>query len=33
MITLLKETLQKEAEIAIQWFEDNFRTVKPGKFQ
>ena len=32
-ITLLKETLQNEAEIAIQWFKDNFMIVNPGKFQ
>ena len=32
-ITLLKETLQNEAEIAIQWFKDNFMNVNPGKFQ
>ena len=31
-ITLLKETLQNEAEIAIQWFKDNFMIVNPGKF-
>ena len=31
-ITLLKETLQNEAEIAIQWFKDNFIIVNPGKF-
>ena len=32
-ITLLKETLQNEAEIAIQWFKGNFMMVNPGKFQ
>ena len=32
-IALLKETLQNEAEIAIQWFNDNFMIVNPGKFQ
>ena len=32
-ITLLKETLQNEAEIAIQWFKGNFMIVNPGKFQ
>ena len=32
-ITSLKETLQNEAEIAIQWFKDNFMIVNPGKFQ
>ena len=32
-IALLKETLQNEAEIAIQWFKDNFMIVNPGKFQ
>ena len=32
-ITLLKETLQNEAEIAIQWFKDNFMIVNTGKFQ
>ena len=32
-ITLLKETIPNEAEIAIQWFKDNFRIVNPGKFQ
>ena len=31
-ITLLKETLQNEAESAIQWFKDNFMIVNPGKF-
>ena len=29
----LKETLQNEAEISIQWFKDNFMIVNPGKFQ
>ena len=28
-ITLLKETLQKEAEIAIQYFKDNFMIANP----
>ena len=32
-ITLLKETLQTEAEIAIQSFKDNFMIVNPGNFQ
>ena len=32
-ITLLKENLQNEAEIAIQWFKDNVMIVNPGKFQ
>ena len=32
-ITLLKETLQNEAEFAIQWLRDNFLIVNPGKFQ
>ena len=32
-ITLLKETLQKEAEIWNQCFKDNFMIVNPGKFQ
>ena len=32
-ITLLEETLQNEAEIAIQWLKDNLMIVKPGKFQ
>ena len=32
-IVLLKETLQNKAEIAIQWFKDNFMFVNPGKFQ
>ena len=32
-ITLLKETLQNEAEIAIQWFKDKLMIVNPGKFQ
>ena len=32
-ITLVKETLQNEAEILIQWFKDNFMIVNPGKFQ
>ena len=31
-ITLLKETLQDEAEIAIQWIKDNFMIVKHGEF-
>ena len=31
--TLLKETLQNEAEISIQWFKDNFMFVNPGKFE
>ena len=26
---LLKENLQNEAEIAIQWFKDNFMTINP----
>ena len=33
VITLLKETLQNEAEIAIQWFKDNFMIANLGKFQ
>ena len=32
-ITLLKETLQNDGEIAIQWFKDNFMIVNPGKFR
>ena len=32
-IMLLKATLQNEAEIAIQWFKNNFIFVNPGKFQ
>ena len=32
-ITLLKETLQNETEIAIQWFKDNLMIVNCGKFQ
>ena len=32
-ITLVKETLQNEAEILIQWFKDNFMIVNPGKLQ
>ena len=32
-IALLKEILQNEAEIAAQWFKDNFMIVNPGKFQ
>ena len=32
-IILLKETLQNEAEIAIEWFKDNFMVLNPGKFQ
>ena len=32
-ITLLKETFQNEAGIAIKWFKDNFVIVNPGKFQ
>ena len=32
-ITLLKETLQNKAEIAIQWFKDNFMILNPRKFQ
>ena len=32
-ITLLKETLQNEAEIGIQWFQDNFMIVNPREFQ
>ena len=31
-ITLLKETFQNEAGIAIKWFKDNFVIVNPGKF-
>ena len=30
--TLLKETIQNEVEIAIQWLTDNFIIVNPGKF-
>ena len=30
LATLLKETLQNETEIAIQWFKDNFMIVNPG---
>ena len=30
---LLKETLQNGAEIASQWFKNNFMIVNPGKFQ
>ena len=29
----MKETIQNEAEIIIQWFNDNFMIVNPGKFQ
>ena len=29
----LRKTLQNKAEIAIQWFKENFMIVKPGKFQ
>ena len=32
-ITLLKETLQNEVEIAIQWFKDSLMILNPGKFQ
>ena len=32
-ITLLKENLQNEAEIAVHWFKDNFMIVNTGKFQ
>ena len=32
-ITLLQETVQNEAEMAIQWFKDNFMIVNLGKFQ
>ena len=32
-ITFFKETLQNEAEIAIQWFKDNFMILNPGKSQ
>ena len=32
-ITLLKETLQNEAEIAIQWLKDNLMIINPGRFQ
>ena len=32
-IIFLKETLQKEAEVASQWFKDNFMIVNPGRFQ
>ena len=32
-ITLLKETLQNEAEIAIIWFKNSFMIVSPAKFQ
>ena len=32
-ITLLKETPQNEAEIAIQQFKGNFMIVKPSRFQ
>ena len=32
-ITLLKETLQNEAEIGIQWFQDNFMIGNPREFQ
>ena len=31
-IILLKETLQYEAKISVQWFKDNFLIVNPGKF-
>ena len=29
----MKETIQNEAEIIIQWFNDNFMIVNPEKFQ
>ena len=32
-ITLLEETLQNEAEIAIQWLKGNSMIAKPGTFQ
>ena len=32
-ITLLRETLQNEAEIQIQWFKDNIMIINPGKFK
>ena len=32
-IIFLKETLQKEAEVASQWFKDNFMIVNPGRFR
>ena len=32
-ITLLKETLQNEAEIAIIWFKNSFMIVSPAKLQ
>ena len=32
-ITSLEEILQKETEIASQWFKENFMIVTPGKFQ
>ena len=32
-ITLLKETLQNEGEIKIQWLKDKFMIVNPDKFQ
>ena len=32
-ITLLTETFQNEAEIAIQWFKDNFMILNSVKFQ
>ena len=32
-ITLLKGTLQNEAEIAIIWFKNSFMIVSPAKFQ
>ena len=33
IIILLKETLQNEAGILVQWFRDNLMIVNPGKFQ
>ena len=32
-ITLLKETLQNETEIAVQWLKDNSMILNPCKFQ
>ena len=32
-ITLSKETLPNEAEIAIQWFKDNFIIANSGRFE
>ena len=32
-ITLLEETIQNKAKIAIQWFKENFMIVSPGTFQ